>query len=89
MSTAPRLEAADVRAFMSRDWAALRDRKDEHWLAVARTRGGAATLEVAEALGRHVTRFAKGDLDEHRMRDLEDLIELKRRIDAASACLRR
>jgi hypothetical protein len=89
MSTDPRLQAVDVRAFLSRDWEALRDRKDQHWIEVERSRGGAATLDVAEALSRHVSRFATTDMDERRMRDLLDLIELKRRIDAASARLRR
>ena len=83
-----RLEPSELRAFLSRDWAALRDRKDQHWLDVARSRGGQAMLAAAESLREHVARHASRDADP-RLADLEALIELKRRIDAASACLRR
>jgi len=88
-TTEHRLDAGDLRAFLARDWASLRTRKDEHWLEVARRRGGEATLAAAESLREHVERHAGGDVEERRREDLEALIELKRRIDAASAQFRR
>lgn len=85
----PPLDPAAVRAFLSRDWGDLRDRKDRHLVELARRDGGERTLQLADELRRHVERHARCETAAQRAQDLADLIELKRKIDAASAGLRR
>ncbi len=52
--TLVRMNAADVRAYLARDWQAVADEKDRCWLE-QRSRGGVSwAFDVAEALRREV-----------------------------------
>jgi hypothetical protein len=48
------MRAEDVRAYLSRDWAAVAELKEETWLEQRRRRGAAGALEVADELRRQV-----------------------------------
>jgi hypothetical protein len=40
----------DLRSFMDRDWAAVREAKDAYWAHFARTRGPLEALRITDAL---------------------------------------
>jgi hypothetical protein len=44
----------DIRAFMDRDWEAMRAAKDRYWAERIRALGPAEGLRIADALRRHV-----------------------------------
>jgi hypothetical protein len=46
--------AAEIRAYLDRDWQAVADEKDRFWLEQRAQRGVAWAFEVAEALRREV-----------------------------------
>jgi hypothetical protein len=73
---------------MGRDWAAVAEARRGHWARVLDERGAAFLLRVADELREHAGRFERGDREARRARDFADLVELKRKIDAARACSR-
>lgn len=83
------LRREDVLSFVGRDWRAAEQRKREHWVNRVRVEGALAGLQASDALREHVAAFTTGDAEARRAADLAHLIELKRRIDAASAVLAR
>jgi hypothetical protein len=48
------VNAAEIRAYLARDWQAIADEKDRFWLEQRRRRGVAWGFEVADALRREV-----------------------------------
>ena len=46
------MDAAEIRAYLTRDWQAVADEKDRFWLEQRSRRGLQWALEVAEALRR-------------------------------------
>ena len=75
---------------MSRDWQAAEAAKAAHWQATAKASGPAAMLEIGDALREHARGHAPSAFSSTaRARDLADHVRLKRRIDEASARLRR
>ena len=83
------LRREHVLAYLNRDWAAAARRKGAHWVERVREGGALVGLRAAEALSEHVAAFTREEEAARRARDLDELVALKRRIDAASARLRR
>ncbi len=81
----PALRREDILSFLGRDWRSAEDLKRAHWVRRIQAEGAIAGLRAADAVREHVARFARGSDDAGRADDLADLVELKRRIDAASA----
>lgn len=79
------MDARDLRAYLERDWTAVEASKREHWAREFATRGAEATLEVAEALRRHVRSLRpEWPTEQERREDLEHHVALKRLIDRAA-----
>lgn len=75
----------DLRAFATRDWAAVSEADASHWAAEFKERGPAATVAASWALREHALRIrpewpTAGDSD----RDLADHLRLKRLLDRAA-----
>ena len=79
----------DIRAFARRDWARVQRAKIAHWIREYEEKASGPSLRAADALRAHVARFAPTALQAERASDLEDLLRLKGRIDAANAGLQR
>ncbi len=83
------MRAEDLRAFATRDWAYGGRAKNAHWRALAARRGAGAILLAGDLLREHVARHAALATPTARRADLLHHLELKRKIDAASARFRR
>jgi len=84
------VRAEDLRAYLERDWALLERAQTDHWREVQRKSGNGPALVMAEAMREHVARYAAPvALAADRAADWDHHLEMKRRIDAASAALRR
>ena len=75
----------DIRAFVTRDRAAVRDADASHWAAEFKERGPAATIAASRALWEHARRIrpdwpTADDSD----RDLAEHLRLKRLLDRAA-----
>lgn len=79
------MSAANIRAFVQRDYALLGRLKEEHRARRHREQGASATLEIAEALFEHARQVSPNFRSErYRQEDLEHHIQLKRLIDQAA-----
>ena len=79
----------DLRSFAQRDWARVERAKLAYWTRQYEEHASGPSLHAADGLRAHVLRFAPAALRAQRALDFEDLLRLKRRIDAANARLRR
>ncbi len=77
----------DLRSFAQRDWARVERAKIAYWTRQYKEHASGPSLRAADGLRAHVHRFAQAALRAQRALDLEDLLRLKRRIDAANAGL--
>jgi len=74
-----------IRAFAHRDWTLLEQLDREHWVETYRRGGGMIGFQVAAGMAEYVRRTRpEWPTAAERQRDLEDHIELKRRIDRAA-----
>jgi hypothetical protein len=65
------MRSEDVRAYLSRDWAALAELKEQAWLEQRRRRGIPGALEIADELRRQVRGLRPAwPSDEERAEDL-------------------
>ena len=83
----PYVRPEDIRTFARRDWARVQRAKIAHWTREYEEKASGPSLRAADALRAHVARFAPTALQSGRASDLEDLLRLKGRIDAANAGL--
>lgn len=75
----------DIRAFATRDWAAVRDADASHWAAEFQKRGPAATVAASRALWEHARRVRPEWPTAHDSdRDLAEHLRLKRLLDRAA-----
>lgn len=79
----------DLRAYAERDWARVERSKLAHWVRQYQANASGPSLRAADALRSHILRHAHSASFTERARDLEDLVRLKHRIDAANARLSR
>ena len=75
-----------IRAFARRDWTLLERLDREHWTETYQRGGGEIGSRVAAGMAEYARRVRPDwPTAAERHRDLEDHIELKRRIDRAAA----
>ena len=75
----------DIRAFATRDWAAVRNADAAHWAAEFKERGPAATVAASRALWEHARRIRpEWPTPDHSDRDLAEHLRLKRLLDRAA-----
>jgi hypothetical protein len=79
------MDPHDLRAYLERGWATAEVLKQEYWAREFGERGPVATIEVSQALWRHM-RLIRPDWpsDQERLEDLAHHIALKRAIDLAA-----
>lgn len=71
----------DLRSFLDRDWAAVREAKDAYWADMARARGPSEALRIADELRRQTLQLQPGwPSAEDRAADLEAHIRLSERL---------
>jgi hypothetical protein len=80
------MDAADIRAFVARDWAGLEDQKARFWADRKRTMSPSEALEVADGLRRHAQAL-KPDWPDPAER-AADLAVHRRVAEALGACSR-
>ena len=87
-ATLAHVDAADVRAYVSRCWAAVGALKREYWTREFTSRGAVATFEASQALWVHM-RAVRPDWpsNDEREADLAHHLALKRLIDRATRAL--
>lgn len=83
------VSAADLRAFVQRDFARVERAKREYWQREYSKRGARAMLDAADALEDHVRQYAGRETPTARSLDLAHHVHLKQRIDAANRALDR
>jgi hypothetical protein len=78
-----------IREFMSRDWHAVRERKDRHWADRIEALGAPEGLRIADELRRHVVGLQSGwPSDADRQADLDTHVRVSRLLRRAD-CLGR
>ena len=77
----------DLRSYAQRDWARVAQAKIAYWTRQYEENASGPALHAAGALRAHVLRFAPGALHAQRAQNLEALLRLKRKIDAANVGL--
>jgi hypothetical protein len=85
----PCVRLEDLRSFAQRDWARVERGKIAYWTQQYQANACGPSLRAADALRAHVLRFAPAALHAQRAVDFEDLLRLKRKLDAANARLGR
>jgi hypothetical protein len=83
------MRPVDLRAFARRDWGRAERAKLEYWIHHVDANGVASAVRAADALRKHVERFASFEAKQERVTDLAHHIQLKQRINAASRKFRR
>ena len=75
----------DVKAFATRDWAAVSDADALHWAAEFRERDSVATVEASRALWEHARRIRpEWPTADDSARDFAEHLRLKRLLDRAA-----
>ena len=74
-----------MKAYTTRDWAAVTDSDSSYWVTEFAERGPAATVNAARALWEHARRIRpEWPMADDSARDLADLLRLKRLLDRAA-----
>jgi hypothetical protein len=84
MSARAELQPEHVLEFVRRAWPDVESHKRAYWLRRVREHGAAEGLRASEMLREQVEPFARESAAARRAADLDALIALKKRIDAAS-----
>lgn len=79
------MDRSDVVPYLDRDWSLIAEEKAKAWLRARREDGPAGSIRVADALRQQVLRARPGwPAESERDRDLEDHVQLSRKMMRAS-----